>query len=490
MSRSDRTGISLIGVVRGMVLGTIVLACAALIALGPGPDEELPGDPQVTVLTYWEKFSGHQAAQLQEVVDEFNQTVGRQKKIFVRHLSVGDVTQKTLTATAAGVPPDLAGTWDAYLSAYAALDALEPLDAMAAEHGITADRYKPVFWKGCLYRGRLYALPSVGWVTALIYNKRIFHECSDELRARQLDPNQPPRTLQELDQYAAVLNTRDDRGHIDRAGYLPLYPGFHIAHAPFWFGGQLYDADRDRLTLTDPSCVRAFQWVRDYSQRLGADSMMEFRSGLGGHSSAQNPFLAGKIAMCLERPFIAGQIETFKPSMNHWVPGAGQPATHGSPGSLEARQALCEWGAAPFPSAVKGQENVCFAGFDAVVIPRGAKHPRESFEFLAYLNRPEVAERLASLHCTNSVQRKTSEPFRLQHPNPYIEVFETLAASENAKGLPPIAIWPEVGGEMGVVAESVYLMEKTPEQALSEAQARLTARYDDFRRIQAQRRGH
>lgn len=42
---------------------------------------------------------------------------------------------------------------------------------------------------------------------------------------------------------------------------------------------------------------------------------------------------------------------------------------------------------------------------------------------------------------------------------------------------------------MGVVAESVYLLEKTPEQALADAQARLSVRYDQFRRIAARRAG-
>ena len=30
------------------------------------------------------------------------------------------------------------------------------------------------------------------------------------------------------------------------------------------------------------------------------------------------------------------------------------------------------------------------------------------------------------------------------HPNPYIEVFQKLSASPNARALPPVEIWPEV----------------------------------------------
>jgi multiple sugar transport system substrate-binding protein len=474
-------------VARRAVFAVLLAGGAALLAFGPRPDEDLPADPAVTVVTYWEKWGGAEGAPMQAVVDEFNRTVGRDRKVHVRYVSVSDVVQKTLTATAAGVPPDVAGTWDAYLASYASLDALEPLDAMAAAKGIGPGNYKAVYWNGCVYRGRLYGLPSVGWVTALLYNKRIFLENAALLRARGLDPAGPPATLGDLDAYAEALDTRDARGRIDRAGYLPLYPGFHVAHAPFWFGGQLYDAAADRLTLTDAACVRAFRWVRGYSERLGTDSMLEFRSGLGGHSSAQNPFLAGKVAMMMERPSMANLIETLKPSMNRWnaTPGAAAGGRH-APTRAE-RQATCEWGAAPFPSAVPGLDKVCFAGFDALVIPRGAKHPAAAFEFVAYVNRPDVAGRLASLHCTNLCLAEPGERFLRDHPNPYIDTFEDLAASPNAHGLPPIAIWPEVGSEVGVVAESVYLLEQTPEQALAGAQSRLSARYDGFRQIAARR---
>ena len=469
------------------VLTTFLAACAALVAFGPRPEDAAgpPPEPGVTVVTYWEKWTGGESEQMQGIVDDFNRTVGRERRIHVRYVPVADVIQKTLTATAAGVPPDVAGTWDAYVPAYAALGALEPLDALAAERGVTAGQYKPVYWNGCLYRGRLYGLPSVGWVTALIYNKRAFDESAPVLRAAGLDPATAPSTLDELDRYAVALDVRDDRGRIDRAGYLPLYPGAHVAHLPFWFGGRLYDPAADRLTLTDPACVAAFASVRKYSERLGTDSLTEFRSGFGGRGSAQDPFLTGKVTMMMGQPSIAKVVETFRPEMNRRGAQPGRSAVDPSLAPAH-RKRLCAWAAAPFPSVQRGQA-VCFAGFDALVVPKGAKHPSAAFEFIAYVNRPEVAERLAALHCTNTCLRTRSDGFVDQHPNPYIDVFEDLAGGPGARGLPPIAIWPEVGNEMGFVAESVYLLEKTPEQALAEAQARLAGQYDTFRRIQSKR---
>ena len=57
------------------------------------------------------------------IVNDFNNTVGAQKGIFVRYVSSSTINQKTLVATAAGVPPDVAGLFDVNLVQFAAMDA-------------------------------------------------------------------------------------------------------------------------------------------------------------------------------------------------------------------------------------------------------------------------------------------------------------------------------------------------------------------------------
>jgi len=114
------------------------------------------------------------------------------------------------------------------------------------------------------------------------------------------------------------------------------------------------------------------------------------------------------------------------------------------------------------------------------MIPKGAKHKKEAFEFIAYVNRQDVMEKLNALHCKNSPLTKVSRQFLEQHPNPYIGVFEKLASSPNAHGVPPVPIWPEVADELGVATQKVYLLEEEPEQALRESQARLQTKLDDF----------
>lgn len=529
---------------KNVMLGIVLLAALGFVTFG---GREYPAPPEGRVLVqYWEKWTGKEAEQMQEIVDWFNATVGEEKGIYVEYLSMSNISQKTLVSTAAGVPPDVAGLWDGQVAQFAALDALEPLDEMAAEHGIAEGYYKPTYWKSCQYRGKLYALISTPAATALHYNKQILLDNADELRAAGFDPEKPPGTLQEFDRFAQILDEYEETPggsrRINVTGYLPMEPGWFLTHTGYWFGTSVYDEATDTVQILSPQMIEAGEWIRSYSQRLGQQSMSEFRGGFGQFNSTQNPFFTGDVAMVKQGPWMANYIELHKPAYNRWrVPPEklkretdyesiamgmtlddveallGEPMKSNDAGEYvwdggvktlhvrfadekvaakesrllpaKQRQQYCQWGAVPFPSAVPGLEDVAYAGFDTLVIPKGAKHKKEAFEFIAFVNRQDVMEKLCSLHCKNSPLAQVSADFIDNHPNPYIDVFERLAASENARGIPPIGIWPQLGDELNVAIQRLSLLKATPKEALREAQERVEGKYDLFRTRQRKREG-
>jgi ABC-type glycerol-3-phosphate transport system substrate-binding protein len=375
----------------------------------------------------------------------------------------------------------VAGLWHVQLAQFAAMGALEPLDDLAAQHGLNASYYKPVYYRGCQYKGRLYAVPCTPAATALHWNKTLFKAKATELRAAGLDPDRPPRTLQELDRYAKILDTWGTRPNGTRrlvsAGYLPAEPGWYLPVTPFWFGGQLYDPQRRVLMITDAACVAAFDWMASFSRRLGKEGISEFRSGFGVFDSPQNAFLTGDVAMVKQGPWMANYIENNKPSMNNV-----RNLTHEQELALppEQRKTNYEWGVAPFPSAVPGLENVAFCDCDILVIPRGSRHKREAFEFLAFINRRDVMERLCSSHSKHSPLAVVSQTFIRQHKNPYIDVFESIAASPNAHCLPELPVWPELSDELTVASQRVCLLQASPEEALRDAMKRVQPKVEAF----------
>jgi ABC-type glycerol-3-phosphate transport system substrate-binding protein len=361
-----------------------------------------------------------------------------------------------------------------------------------------------------------------------------------------LDPNRAPRTLDELDKYAAAIDTwvtHNGSKHLAVAGFIPLLPDMANSNnlTAYWFGAQIANPEGTEVLLTAPEMFAAYNWVRGFSERLGKPALAEFRSGFtsgdtGLFDTPQNPFLVGWIAMEPQGAWVSAFIEKLKPSMNRWhVPpdqlqrekdfesvqsgmtldqvqqllGPGDSPDHGTtpPPTIPAgaqmlhwlagvkdlyvtfvdakvsqkqwkwlpakvRQQYCQWGAAPFPSGVPGLENVTAAGMDVWVIPSTSKHKNEATEFIAFASRQEQIERLSSEHCNLSPLAAESPAYLQNHPNPYVDVFETLAASPNARGLPRLINWPQIGDEIKQVGERSYLLQGTTAQILSDAQGR------------------
>jgi multiple sugar transport system substrate-binding protein len=453
----------------------ILLAIAAIVFLVVGSRQTAPGAPAgFTVVEYWEKWNGPEFLGMKQIVDDFNDTVGKEKKIYVRYMSMSEIDRKTLMSIAAGVPPDIAGIWDQQVAQYAAIGAAMPLDELAAEHGITEKTYQRVFWDGCSYNGHLYALISTPGTIALIYNKQTYKECG-------LDPQHPPATMAEFDHDCEILDKRDEQGNIVRAGFIPLQ-SWYVPHIGFWFGADIVDPKTGQPQLDSPEMLKAFEWIQGYAKRLGPRALNDFKNSLGNFDSPQNPFLVGKEVMDTQGPWMANYIRNNKPELSEvLVPLDRQ-------WELKDRRENCVWGVAPFPSAVEGITNVSYNSFDGLMIPMGARHPREAFEFIAYVNSRPVSEKLNTLHCKNCQLRDVDASFVANHPNPYISVFQDLAASPNAHCVPRSPIWAEIYQELINTSQAVSLEPIDADTALHQAQARMMERYKRFSYIEAKRK--
>lgn len=519
---------------------SIFLAGGALVLLAFGPRPQSNAPAGRVRIEYWEKWTGLEAQQMKEIVDDFNNTVGAQKGIWVDYNSMSQIDRKTLVSTAAGAPPDVVGVWDRQVLELASIGGLEPLDRYAQQAGLTRDRYKTVYYDACKYKGTLYAIPNTVWCVALLWNKQIFEDKAAQIRAAGLDPNRPPRTIAELDRYAAAIDTwetRNGRRHLAVAGFVPLEPISFIQEYDYWFGGQLIDPTGTKAQIDTPQMHAAYDWIRSYSERIGKDALADFRSvfnsgGTNLFDTPQNPVLVGWIAMEQHGPWMAAFIEKLAPSFNRWhVPpdqlqrekdfdkiqigmseddltkllGPGEIATPAgadpsvtvfhwpagiknidvtfTDGKVTAKQAkllpakerqkYCQWGAAPFPTAVPGLNNVTYAGMDVWIIPSTAKHKKEAFEFIAFASRQKEIEKLCSEHCNLSPLKEESQDYLENHPNPYIDVYEALAASPNAYPLPRYVNWDQVFDELTQTAERSYMLDGTTSAILAESQERI-----------------
>ena len=399
---------------------------------------------RVTVI-YWEKWTGDEAEEMRKVVDAFNRS---QNRIFVQYLSISGVDTKTMLATAGGNPPDVAGIWLENLYEFSDANALTDLTKMAKANNIGRDYYIKNYWDPLNYQGGLWALPSTPASIAL-------HVRPDLLPSDVNTPATFPKTSEGLDALVDRVSKKKSNGDLEMAGFLPSNPGWWNWSWGVYFGGSLFDGQN--LTLDSKENVRAFDWVASYAKRFGSKEVQSFQSGFGTFASPQDPFMEGKVATELNGVWKANYIRVYKKDL--------------------------PWFAVPFPYPkdrpdLEGHSNL---SQDVLTIPRGAKHPKEAFEFIAYVQTLEVMERLCSGHGKNSPLAVVTEHFFKNHQNKYIRLFDQLARSPKAFSPPAIGILPQVRDELNVAFQEVSTEQKKPKDALHDAQVRMMALWDTYR---------
>ena len=426
-----------------LLLGVGFFAAALSTAFARPPDGKIH-------ISYWEKWSGAEEDAMQQVVDQFNHS---QDRIAVDFLSVGDIEQKTIMATAGGDPPDIAGLYVTNICSFADRGALIPLDEFMSENGSTPDQFLSRYAKAYAgmgsYQGKVWAVPSTPTTVALFWNKELF-------RAAGLDPERPPRTLAELNSMSAKLTRRDGSGNLIQVGFLPQASGGWTWAFPQWFGGQLFDGKNVTIG-TNPANLAAFRWMSDATKQYKLQEVQRLTSSFGSLSTPQDPFMSGQVAMLFDGVYRSHFIRQFAPGL--------------------------KYGVADWPEVQPGIRDFTVAEADMLVIPRGARHPREAWEFLRYVSSPNVVaqdrenlqgvELLCFLQEKESPMAQWSPYFEAHNPNPDLKIFRRLADSPNAIVQPKMGIWGQYQRELYTAFDEVRLELETPEEALKHSQARL-----------------
>ncbi|MCX7047318.1 MAG: ABC transporter substrate-binding protein [Candidatus Sumerlaeota bacterium] len=406
------------------------------------------------VAAFMAPCSGFEADAMKAVVDLYNK---RQNKIWVNYLSTSQIDRKLLLATAVGNPPDVAGFWSYNMANFADKGALMTMDRLMKRDGLSVKDYLPAFGALLQYRGFVWALPTTPATVALHYNKRLFREAG-------LDPEKPPRTLQELWDYSEKLTKRDAKGNLTQLGFTPNDPGWWNPLWPVWFGGRILK-DEWTVNCASKPFIDGLKWARSYPDHYGLKNMIAMQASGGGFDSAQNVFIAEKLAMQLQGVWMGNFIEKYNPKL--------------------------EWGAAPFPVAMDNTPDVTVAEADLIIIPRGCKHVEEAWDFIKFTQTVEAMELLCMGQRKFSPLMRVTPGFYETHPNPYIKLFRRLAESPNAYTIPSFALYNEYQGEMSPAFEAVWLGQKTPEEAMKSVFNRIQPRMDkqkaQWERIKDQR---
>ncbi len=180
------------------------LATAALAAPGPA----------LVRLTFYYPVgvAGPLARVIDEMVAQFNRETPDIEVIPVYSGDYDPTMQKVQTAVMGGNPPDLAIVEISEMPTLLAMDAILPLDSYTRAEGIGWLRdFYPAFLQNSYSDGKFFGVPFQRSTPVFYWNKEAFREAG-------LDPDRPPSTWDELEDYAQRLTKRDAAGRVERWG--------------------------------------------------------------------------------------------------------------------------------------------------------------------------------------------------------------------------------------------------------------------------------
>ncbi len=338
---------------RPWIAAALVASTAALVAACGGPAASTSSSSSsggVVDITWQTMWSGNTLTLLSQMVDKFNAT---HPDIHVTESNIPSATgdAKLLSEIAAGDPPDVFTEWNPVLGEYAADGTIQSMTKYltGSYSGLEKWLY-PIALQGGEYNGSLYALPMGMNSWALYYNKSM-------LRAAGI--SSPPTTLAELytDQ---AKEWKISGGKLEQIGFYPSYSQGMEYFDSFFGAVNCFDSSGKYDLASCPGAQAEAKFLASYDcyPYSGVAAMETAYGGVAGGDD--DSFVAGKEGFTMDGP---------------WEGAQNIPVTNTAMDN--------NFGVVAFPGTVGGPSTFGQGNYN--IIPKGAAHPQQAFEFIAWL---------------------------------------------------------------------------------------------------------
>ncbi len=411
----------------GLLVVLLVLSTCMVMAAAKKPVE----------LTYWypNGLSNEQAV-LKQAIDLFNR---QNPDIVVKGEFAGTsgsgqgTTDKLMVAISGGNPPDVV-TFDRFMvGQWADQGLFENVSALARAAKINKNQFYDFAWQEASYKGNLYGLPFDTDTRALFYNKKMFREAG-------LDPNKPPLSIKQLDEYAAKL-TKKEGNRYRVIGFIPWLQQGWLYTWGWSFGGQFQDKKTGKITANDPGIVKALEWETTYAKKYDIEAVTNFATAAGGDI---NPFAAGMVAMVISGPWELSGFKVNAPNLDYGISYI------------------------PTPSGTKFNS---WAGGWANVIPKGVKNKEAAFRFARFMSLGEGARLYGEGTTHFMAARALNDKFTWFKEDPRYQIFVSLLPKSFCRPVIPKGqlLWDELVN----ATDSALNGKGTPKDLLDKATAKV-----------------
>jgi sn-glycerol 3-phosphate transport system substrate-binding protein len=244
-------------------------------------------------ITFWHSESASANDNLVKLVDRFNASQDEVKVEAVYQGSDQDLALKLIASMPSGNVPTIAYQSETYTQAMIDSGQIVPIQQYIDRDKYDLSDFSPAAIAYFTVNGTLYAMPHGLAVPLMYYNKIPFREVG-------LDPEQPPRDLDEARAASEKLVQHDSAGNVTRYGFAqdihPWYVELTVAVSGGLYvdNGNGRDALATKAVFNSPEGVRILEWWKSmYDEGI-----------LGNYgratSETRNAFSAQNTAMIIE----------------------------------------------------------------------------------------------------------------------------------------------------------------------------------------------
>ncbi|GAA3623927.1 ABC transporter substrate-binding protein [Microlunatus ginsengisoli] len=375
--------------------------------------------------------------------------------------ATGFDAQKFTTRLASGDVPDVVQMDRQFVATYAAQDLIMPVDAcFSAWKMDPKTQFYPAVTADVSYQDKIWAVPQFFQPAAVMLNQRVLD--AEGVQPSEIDTSKPD----ELIATAKKLSTADG-GKPTRLGFDAVPTG----QGPLWllsYGGRLVD-DQGKPALDDPNNAKAIAFLKKLADAQGGYAKVKSFSDSFDFFGKNNQFVSDQVAAQVDAQWYVNVLSPYVKQV--------------------------KLGAVPF----KDQNGQPFAvtGGSAFVIPVKAKNPDAACAWMINLVTDEAwmaaaDARAATLKKTPgaintglftgspSADKAIKEKYVTGSGNAgfdqTIQTFYEVVGNGKSLGASPAG--QTIQSELNNAIVAALLGQKTPEQALADAQAAAMRAYD------------
>lgn len=336
-----------------------------------------------------------------------------------------DLYQLAVVGIAGGNPPDAIRGKEFWLGDFASRNALLNLnDYVAKSEYISEEKFQPEAWQGTQYEGAQVALPLHIFVRFLFYNKDLLEAAGVEV----------PSTWEEVS--AAATKISDPSKNI-WGTMLYNYEGGedmvnHFNYGLRQAGGTLWDDAAKSFAFNSPEGLETLQW---HISQLESGAMLPM------DSTTEQVVESGSIGIWYSAAFGFANYAAQAPDLNYGVTLCPENDNRGG--------------------IIRANNLYAF---------RESKNPDAAFALIEHLEKPEINLEYGKTAAYITALLETQDAPFYQQDERWKVALEQARLPEN-EWQSHFRGYPEAAAAIGSELHLAYLGQKTPEQALADAEA-------------------